>query len=511
MKKLFTLILALTILLSLSVPAFAAMEGTLEGGQIGVANPTEGQTYSAYQILYIESYDAENGFYSYKANSQWLDWLRTQTAYVAVDSQGYVNWVSQDEDAAAEFAKLASQQLSGKTPAGSTVAALDPDSGNVIAAIYDLKLGYYLVDTTVGSICSLTTTDPIAAVKDKHAEPTLDKEVHGCYDPADYYSKETTALLGGDYENYRITLTIKPGAQNYVVHDVMDPGVSMSADSLTVKARPAGSAQEPQALSLTTDYDFVNEGLTDTCDFEIRFKADYLDAVAQDIEVIIEYSACLNKNLTTGSAAPNKNTAWLTYGGDPSTPISTPPVTTNVYSYSIDIVKTDDKNNILDGAEFFIYNAPVRPADDDFCYTMVKISDGVYRFADNEELAGNPESDPLIPYNGKMTILGFPNADEPFYLIEAKAPQGYNRLTEGLLLRVSESDPDDMTATLSPDGNTYISGGVQVVNVGGSILPSTGGIGTTIFYVLGAVLMLGALVLLVTKRRMSKDGKGSEE
>ena len=105
LKRLSSMLLAVFMVMAMAIPAFATQEGTLTGGSITINDAVPGQTYNAYQILYLESYNASQKAYAYKANSAWETWLRTQTSYVSFDSQGYVTWVENAD--AAEFAKLA--------------------------------------------------------------------------------------------------------------------------------------------------------------------------------------------------------------------------------------------------------------------------------------------------------------------------------------------------------------------------------------------------------------------
>lgn len=170
MKKLSSLLLALVMILAMSVPAFAD-EGNLTGGSITINDAVPGQTYNAFQILYLESYstDAEGnatGAYAYKANPAWRAFINSSAIkdiYLKVDDQGYVTWVKHADPVA--FAKLAQAEA---TKQGSTITADATAIATAAAqgAIYstvkfeNLKLGYYLVDTTLGTLCSLNTTNP---------------------------------------------------------------------------------------------------------------------------------------------------------------------------------------------------------------------------------------------------------------------------------------------------------------------------------------------------------------
>ena len=137
-------------------PALAAHGTNSNSGSITIDNAEVGHTYSAYQVLVLESYNTDANAYSYKAASGWGDWLKTQTKYVNVDAQGYVTWV-QNADAAA-FAKAALAHAEAKkiTPTATETAT------SSTVTFSSLNLGYYLVDTTLGTLCSLDTTVPNA-------------------------------------------------------------------------------------------------------------------------------------------------------------------------------------------------------------------------------------------------------------------------------------------------------------------------------------------------------------
>ena len=217
------LVLALAMVMGLATTAFAdeKSEGTTTNGSITITNALSGETYNAYQILYLESYNAEKKIYAYKANSAWEEWLRTQTTYVSFDSQGYVTWV--EGASAADFAKAAKGQLSGKTVAGSVTPTADGS-----ATISNLELGYYLVDSTVGALCELNTTKPSVEIADKNERPTIEKKVQE--DSDEKWGDVNDADIGQTV-NFKSTVSAKPGAQNYVVHDKMD--AALKFDSVT--------------------------------------------------------------------------------------------------------------------------------------------------------------------------------------------------------------------------------------------------------------------------------------
>ena len=149
-KKLASLLLALVMVFAVATTAFAADET----GSITIDNAVVGQTYTIYEILKLESYNKDSGAYSYKATSEWNDFINSadiKGTYVNVDSQGYVTWVK-DADAAA-FAKLAQAYAKNNPIAnqGSTEAT------DATVTFTGLELGYYLLDSSLGTLCSLDT------------------------------------------------------------------------------------------------------------------------------------------------------------------------------------------------------------------------------------------------------------------------------------------------------------------------------------------------------------------
>lgn len=474
-KRLFALVLALALLLSLSVTAFATMEGELGGGSITITNAAVGETYKAYQILYLESYDADNDAYAYKANSAWETWLKTQTDYVTFDASGYVTWVKGAD--AADFAALAREFAKTlSTPDKEAVAT------ETTVKFEGLKLGYYLVDTTLGALCTLDTTNPSAEVKDKNEKPVPEKEVKE--DSTGEYGDENDAQIGDTVE-FKTTIHAKKGAENYVLHDVMSDGLTLNADSITVKVGDT-------TLTAGTHYTLVTAP-DDGCTFEIKFAQTYLDTLTGNTDIVVTYTAVLNDEAAIYTDA-NTNKTKLTYGDAQETEWDE----TKTYTYQFDLVKTDKENKLLDGAEFALYTQ----ATGGTAIALVKESDTVYRVATDAEKSNTDGSvvttTTITVKDGKVTIKGL-DADT-YYLEETKAPDGYNMLDERVEVTIEDNN---LTATI--DSAHWTQGGVHVVNQTGTELPSTGGIGTTLFYVLGGLLVVGAAVLLITRRRMRTE------
>lgn len=472
-NKLVALIFAILASIAMLLPTSAYAATNDNSGSITINDAEPGHTYNAYQVLVLESYDAKAGAYSYKANAKWADWLKTQTQYVAIDGQGYVTW-KEGADVAA-FAKAAlTHATEAKIAADANQTAPAAVEGQRYSTVkfQNLNLGYYLVDTTVGTLCSLSTTKPDAVMEEKNDLPGIVKEVKE--DSTGEWGDENTAEIGDTVE-FKTTITAKAGAESYVLHDVMSKGLTLNADSIKVQVGGSDLA--------AANYTVKTTGLTDGCTFEIEFAQSYLDTITSDTNIVVTYDAVVNENAEVFNV-PNTNKTQLKFGADHRD--ETTWDETKTYTYKVDVVKTDGDNKVLDGAEFKLYDAKTGGNE----IPLVKVSNGVYRFAKDGEQA----VDTITTVNGQLEIKGF-DANTIYWLEETKAPEGYNKLAGRVEIAVKDANID---ATVS--GGIWQSGGVHIINNTGSELPSTGGIGTAIFYALGGALVLGAIVFLSRKR-----------
>lgn len=477
MKKALSLFIAVVMLFALTLTAFAAEPGT-----ITIDNAKEGQTYTIYRLLDLESYNTALGAYSYKANPAWEAWLRTQTDYITFDTQGYVTWNEHaDVKAFAKAARAHAVEASIDNNGSKTATS----SGRV--EFTGLDLGYYLVDTTMGTICSLNTTDPTVTIKEKNTGTTSDKKVE---EGAEFRSENDASI--GDTVNFKSTITVEAnaanetstaGAQNYVYHDTMAAGLTFTEGSVKVTKNGDDDVVDATNYVVKTK----TEGLTDdSCTFEIVFKQDFCDTLQKNDNIVITYSAVLNENAVIGNAG-NTNTAWVTYGENHD--METTHAVTTTRTWSIDVfkyAKIHDVDTPLEGAKFQLKSGGT-------AITFTKLE--------------NPESDvPTYRVNksgdvteittdrtGNFKIVGLDSGT--YALEETAAPQGYNKLAEAITVKIANNG--DVTY-----GKDNAPGQIRVLNKSGAELPETGGIGTVIFYILGGVLVIGAGVTLVVKRRM---------
>lgn len=478
LKKFFGAVVAALMVFAMTVtPAFAwnNVDGPNNNGSITISNAEVGHTYKAYQVLELESYNETANAYTYKAaNTQWETWLKGQTTYVSVDAQGYVTWVAADDDATvAAFAKAALAYAEGKG-----IAATDTQTATSSTVTFsNLELGYYLVDTTLGTLCSLNTTTPDVEMFEKNVEPPVEKEVKE--DSTGNWGDENTAEIGDTVE-FKTTITAKKGAQSYELHDEMSKGLTLNPNSIKVQVGGSDLAAENYTIKTT--------GLNDDCDFEIEFAQSYLDTIAADTDIVVTYTAVVNEDVEVFDV-PNTNKTKLKFGDEHRD--ETTWDETKTYTYKVDVVKTDGSNEVLDGAQFKLYDAKTGGNE----IKLVDEGNGVYRLAKD----GETGVEYITTVNGELEIKGF-DANTNYYLEETKAPDGYNKLAERVEIAVKDANLD---ATV--DGGIWHDGGIHVVNKAGSLLPTTGGMGTTIFYVAGGAIVVAAAATLVYRKRMENN------
>jgi LPXTG-motif cell wall-anchored protein len=234
----------------------------------------------------------------------------------------------------------------------------------------------------------------------------------------------------------------------------------------------------------------ITHAAGDVCDFEVNFTETFCDTLKPNDRIIVYYNAMLNRNAVIGGAG-NENKTKLEYGE--ANRVTSEDKTTT-YTFSIDIIKTDSTNKLIDGAKFKVYDAPTGGNEVRVVWLRDE-ADGtkVYRRARADELTGAE----IEVVKGKAVVLGFDNGI--YYLEETKAPDGYNKLTSRKEFTIADGNLD----AIFNEGIYSTGSGVHVVNKTGSMLPETGGMGTMLFISCGAAVVLGAGVLLVTKKRMS--------
>ena len=509
-KKLASLLLALVMALSLAVTAFADESTTYS---ITINNSTAGHTYEAYQIFTgdLATNEAGNKVLS---NIVWGSGVSEAGQTALGDAAAKAETLKTEADAKA-FAKAVAPYLT--TAAGSANTVTD---GKYV--ISGLAAGYYLVKDQDGSLIgdNDSYTEYIIQVvgnvtaTPKSDVPEVQKKVKDINDSTD--TTKTDWQDSADYDigdsiPFQLKATLADNVSSYttykvVFHDTLSKGLTYNNDA---KVYIGGTETNGFAVTATVNADGTTT-LTVSCD---DVKA--LDASNSSV-ITVEYTAKLNENAVLGSAG-NPNKVYLEYSNNPNKSEKgnnetgeTPKDVVIVFTYKTIINKVDSENKPLTGAAFKLEKLIKGKDGDADTWTTVKefavdetttsftfsgLDDGQYKLTETKTPVGYNTIDPIYFV---IEATHGETADAPTlktlnaYLTDANG----NKQTE---MKDGESVNIDLgTVDLTAGSIT-----TTVVNKSGSKLPSTGGIGTTIFYVLGGVLVLAAVVLLVTKKRMS--------
>ena len=474
MKKLTALLLTLVMVLGMGSVVHAS-KATIGTGKITINNAISGQTYRIYRILELESY-TEGGNYAYKATDAWKEFFANGEGknYLTIDGSGVVTSSTElTTENAAAFAKVAlayakenNIENNGKADATGTPVTFDR-----------LPLGYYLVDSSTGALCSLKTTTGAVEILEKNGVPSVTKTV-------DNVNANTANI--GQTVTFTTTITAQPGAEKYVLHDQMSQGLTFDDTTVNVK--------KGETTLGATEYTLKKDELADTCTFEIVFAQSFCNTLTAEDTITVTYTAKLNEKAVIAGAG-NTNTTKLSYGVNSNTNVAT----TTTKTFALPVYKftmgTNNTKAALPGVTFTLREK----ADSTDPIKLVKIADAtagdsnsadVYRHAKDGETG--TVTAVTTPATGRFTIQGLKAGT--YYLTETDTVRGYNKLT------------DPVTVVIGEDGKVTVGGTetqtVEIENKTGSLLPSTGGRGTMAFYIVGALLVLGSGVVLITKKRM---------
>lgn len=510
-KKLLAALLAVAMLCAMAVPALAADDAagaatTTGEGKITINNVITGQTYTIYRILDLE-YHAGTNAYRYTANDAWKDFINSRTGDLKLDEKtDAVTWINAntDNDSAViqNFANDA-----GKYAKDHSIKAVKSikaegkeghhgNADNSTSITFDnLPLGWYLVvsDLNDGVICSIGTTDPTVEIREKNSDSTLDKHI------LEGNELKTANNAGiGDTVNFQIDILVKDGQpRNYVVHDKMSEGLTFNGTVSVFLLRHS----DPDASGvLASGYKLVTTNNTDGCTFEVQFEDGTLKP---NDAVTISYTATVNdKAVIAGSG--NTNEAYLEYNNK-----TTVKHTTTTYVWGMGVRKFANlgkgkEDTPLADAEFRLYKMDGETKKY-AQFTETGTNTSIYKLNKTDNWTTN-ETDAtkvLTPVSGNIRFEGLDAGT--YYLEETAAPVGYNKLTDPIKVEIKSTLPaagGTASYTVTYNDTTPTDHIVRVENKAGAVLPSTGGMGTTLFYVVGGGLMVAAAVLLITKKRM---------
>ncbi len=476
-KKLLTGILAATMIMgsALSVSATDTTTST-ETSSITVENAIAEKTYQVWRILDFEvsSGSGSDTTGIYKINDAFKDFITSQSTYFTVDANGYVTATDALTNASADtlqtLAQAALTYAKSNNKSDSVSVTVTADE-NGTASFSNLELGYYVMDSSTGALCSLQTNTGVT-IEEKNGVPTVEKTV----EEDSTYDSNSDAMIG-DTVNYQTVITLQAGAQNYVLHDSMTDGLTYNGD-VAIEGLTAG-----------TDYT-VATGSADGCDFEIIFDESYLNTITAETQITVTYSATINDAAVINGA--NQNETYLEYGDGNTTETST----TNTYTYSFEIYKNNGTDRLAD-AHFTLYTDSALTS----AVSLYMVSDTEYRVATADEITvgTNITTDIVTVTDDNITVEGLDATT--YYLKETAAPSGYTQLTSAVTVQILRGRT---WGTYSVNGAAEATPTVvDILNSTGSLLPSTGGIGTTIFYIVGGLLILAAVAYFIFKRKAS--------
>lgn len=490
-KKIAAIMFAFMMVFSLSTNVKA-----IEKGSIEINNAIKGQTYKIYKIMELESYNPTEGLYSYKpASPQWETFFTTDSVaqkYIKLDiNTDGITW--KDNSTAGETEAEKKTRLD-KEASELAKAALEyanknsiqdnghDDATGTTVTFNSLDLGYYLVDSSVGALCSLNTTNPSATIKEKNAVPSVKKEVSDAEDGT--FANDSFANIG-DTVFFKTTITAQPGAEKYILHDTMDAAFTFNKNSIVIKSGGVIVESTNYDIYYKKDDATATNKAEDGCTFEIRFKQDFLNKLSKNQEIVVTYNAVLNEKATINVG--DHNTAKLTYGDKGSVDDKTTTSTS-----SIKVLKyTGTTTNILNGAKFKLFTQQT----DGEALKFATIDKQNYRLT--KETTGIDEIETVE--KGTFTLQGL-KPGVTYWLEETKAPKGYNKLTSRIKVELQPGGALIVDGNARDENNLPLSQ-VNVENKSGSLLPSTGGMGTTLIYLIGAALVLGSGIVLANKKR----------
>ncbi|MBR3382766.1 MAG: isopeptide-forming domain-containing fimbrial protein [Clostridia bacterium] len=546
MKRYLSILTAIVMLLALCVSAFAAPAPAVTG-TITIRNATPGKVYRAYKV-FDATFSNDSVSYSFTltdGNQALFEALMAQDSPFALTPSTTANVYNVELKDGFTTAQI-SEWLTAHEDLLPAPVEKTAGEGESTVEFTDMPFGYYFITSSLGSVVTIDSNIPNVTVIDKNEKP-------GWHDPdPDDPGPEGKAIVIENEDGSLTYTDVNSANFGDTVHFYI--GVDATAydgtdlvtyyyitDTLGAGFGPANDiVVSIDGTTLTEGEDYVIYRDGNTFEIHIPFGEKY----GSNAVITVEYSAVVldtaviagEGNLNTANFSydtkpidpddpefPPEDPDDPTYPPDPHDPENPVPydeeneVTTTTYVYAIGILKVDQEGNPLTGAKF-----SVTDADGSVIYAVPTDTAGVYNYcaADAEGAVSEFE----VGADGVLIIKGL--AAGSYVITETAAPAGYNLLADTVTVTAQISETTTYTTTITvyydAEGNVVsqeesVSSEtvtvptnvvpLVVVNNAGSELPSTGGIGTKIFYVIGGALMLTAIVLIITRRkiRASRD------
>ena len=497
-KKLASFILAFAMVMAIAMPSVVmAADGK---STITIDGATAGSEYVAYKLF--DATDDGNGHFSYTVNSKYEAVLKEVTGKTSgAEIVKYLNGIKDNAAAVREFADKVYAKVKDMT--------VDYTAANGVFA--EVDQGYYLIaQTKIGtneaySLVMLGTAGKKAlTVTPKTGVPTFEKKIKEKNDSTGVESdwQDASDYDIGDKVPFKLTGTVSDKYDNYktyyyAFHDKMDDTLQFNSNSVVVKINGNEIDKSKYTLNTTT---------SDGCTFEVIFNDLKTVSPTKPENVTVEYTATLKDPAKLGSEG-NFNKGKLEFNnnpyyegeGKPEKPGETPWDEVVVFTYKLIANKTDGQGNALAGAGFTLYKFD----KDTNAYVKVKEIEA-----------------------GKTTKFEFTGADAGKYkLVETTVPDGYNKADDlvfevkGTYEAVNKTDPlkaptltkleifDEKGNSITGEDKVFttnLAAGTATTNIKnltGSELPSTGGMGTTVLYAAGTLMILAAAAFLVMKKK----------
>jgi LPXTG-motif cell wall-anchored protein len=546
LKNLIALVLAFAMIFAV----MTANAATITINQNNTDGTAGAETYVAYKIFDVTKTSAQaswsqtddnlgagtaEGFaYTVNAESAWINVLQHSgyfTLTLSAEGDKYTvalvdpdtSTTDNENNTEAKAKEIAAYLLANKPV---TLASVDKKydmTSNGTTATATVDDGYYLITSSLGTNLVVATSSITINTKNDYI--------------SDEKTVEKASVTVGENATYYIKVTLPASidqSKPVTVHDVLDEHLKFNNDSVQVTAAiktsdlgdtaPKDRTYDAIGSSYTlVEGDSVSETSGEKCTFEIVIPATQVAAIMDagktvtgtgadavttynSTTIFFKYTAELLSTAANDTGYVNKE--FSTYSE-----YTTQPTNPEVKTYDFSFTKVDGDSTKLDGAEFELYAAwdsSTNKASGDPIAFLKNADKVTYEKADTDDAAADTTTTIVVDSktnNAATHVIGLGGADNTtgtnYYLVETKEPAGFNKLIAPIIVNVK----DDGTITVSYNGTTLTStnDAFDVVNNSGSVLPSTGGIGTTIFYILGSLLVLGAGIILVTKRRMSVE------
>lgn len=484
-KKIAAIMFAFMMVVSMSCNVKAEdTEGVYgqKDGSITITGALQGQTYTIYEMLKLESFSGKN--YSYKIADGWENFFKEGAdgaTYMKKDENGYMSFIA-GKGGDADRREFAQKALAyAQEGHGIKTQNNSPMEGKDTVEFTGLNLGYYLVGSTTGALCGLTTTNKNVSIEEKNGVPSVEKTITSGGDIAADYKSNSVNI--GDTISFQIKIDVKKGANNYVLHDELSSGLTLIQNNVTKEYVHVQANDNITDTMSTSDYTFGQSQNGFTVTFKPEFLKKHED---KDYSIMVTYNAILNDQATIGSSG-NVNKTILDYGESNKTT----PSTTTTYTFGIPVFKyTGTEKTGLADAKFKLYT-DAQCKDENEVKVKVKTNGTDY-------IVGDTDTNNNVMTSG-TTVFNINGLKAgTYYLKEIEAPKGYNKLANAIEIEIDNNG----NIKVNKNGTLTSATQVDVENKTGKVLPSTGGAGTTMIYLVGAVLVLGSGVVLATKRRV---------